>query len=117
MKSIHFNVKQLFFKSFIYLKHICITTPLGTGDFLADLQNAFRLNGVETCVRNALVLSRRRQNLKDEQEPLLYMKKAQVNNGSFLISLESESYFCNMQATNNNNKGTDVTYHIFCLLQ
>ncbi|XP_057364978.1 TBC1 domain family member 19-like [Daphnia carinata] len=60
-------------------EHICIATPLGTGDFLADLQQAFRLNGIETCIKNALVLSRRRKNIKDEQEQLNYMRKAQTH--------------------------------------
>ncbi|KZS07845.1 TBC1 domain family member 19 [Daphnia magna] len=60
-------------------EHICIATPLGTGDFLADLQQAFRLNGIETCIKNALVLSRRRKNIKEEQEQLNYMRKAQTH--------------------------------------
>ncbi|EFX79137.1 hypothetical protein DAPPUDRAFT_245167 [Daphnia pulex] len=60
-------------------EHICIATPLGTGDFLADLRHAFRLNGIETCIKNALVLSRRRKNMKDEQEQLTYMRKAQTH--------------------------------------
>nr|CAH0103668.1 unnamed protein product [Daphnia galeata] len=60
-------------------EHICIATPLGTGNFLADLRHAFRLNGIETCIKNALVLSRRRKNMKDEQEQLTYMRKAQTH--------------------------------------
>lgn len=51
---------------------------MGNGDFLADLRQAFRLNGIETCIKNSLVLSRRQKNTKDEQEPLTYMSKAQV---------------------------------------
>lgn len=51
---------------------------MGSGDFLAELRQAFRLNGIETCIKNSLVLSRRRKNMKDEQEQLTYMRKAQV---------------------------------------
>jgi len=60
-------------------QRICVSTRLGTGNFLNDLHGKFIENGVETCIKNALVLAKRRRDVKDEHESLTYMKRAQVN--------------------------------------
>lgn len=72
------NIQLFFYFESFETQQISISTPLGQADFLGDLQNALRQGGIETCIRNALVLAKRKQDVKDERENLNYMKKSQV---------------------------------------
>lgn len=47
-------------------------------DYLDKLQSALKQGGIETCIRNALVLAERMKDVREDREHLSYIKKVQV---------------------------------------